>query len=142
MHTRPWHHWPVTFLALLIYAVGALDYIGLKYQIALHMAYLTPDQTAYLTNLPLVADVAWALGVWGGLAGAVVLAGQGRTAATLFAVSFLGLIIATAWLVYLTEPPFQTVTGMTGLYVLIGAIVVAFLFFLYARAMNVRQASI
>lgn len=141
VHTRPrarWYHWPVAGLALLWSLVSAADYVLTKLQIAAYVAAFTPDQLAYFTALPVWISIGWAVGVWAGLAGAMLLFARARSAAAMFALSFGGLMTATVGLVYLTEPPMQAVTGRIGIWVMLAALGVALLLFVYARAMNVR----
>jgi len=137
-HT-PWYHWPISVLALLWYAVSVVDYALTRFQIDAWLAYFTPDQLAYFQALPLWVTVGWAIGVWCGLAGAMLMLRKNRNAAVLMALSFVGLLAAAVGLLYVTHPSLVAVTGPLGMWMLLGAIALAFLFFLYARTMNVSR---
>ena len=80
------------------------------------------------------------MGVWLGLMGAIVLAGRGHSAAALFALSCVGLVVMDLVLIYMVELPLRAVVGDVGYWVMLALPAVAFLLFLYARAMNVRQS--
>lgn len=138
MSHTPWHHWPVTILALLWYGVSVADYLLSKLQFAPYVAAFTPDQLDYFAALPVWVNAGWALGVWAGLGGAVMLAWRGKIAALMFALSFAGLLAATVGLVFLTEPPMQDVTGRTGIWAMLFAMAAALLLLTYSRAANVR----
>ena len=133
-----WFHWPVSVAALVWSVISAADYVLTKLQIAAYVSAFTPDQLDYFDTLPVWVNLGWALGVWAGLAGAFLLLTRARSAAALFALSFGGLLAATVGLIFLTEPPLQAVTGRIGIWVMLAALGIALLLFVYARAMNVR----
>ena len=138
MEKSPWYHWPVALLALVWYLVSAVDYAMTKLRVDAYLSWFTPDQIDYFTNLPFGVSLGWAVGVWAGLLGAILLWARMHSAAVLFALSFVGLFAATVGLTIATTPPMQAVTGPIGTWVMLGAIAVAFVFFLYARAINQR----
>jgi len=138
MSHTPWHHWPVALIALLWYAAGAVDYALTQFRLPAYMAFFTPDQIAYFTALPLWVDAAWALGVWGGLLGAWMLARQSAWSPLILALAFAGTAAATAWLLALSSPPMQAVTGPVGLWVMLGAVALSLAIYIYARATHAR----
>ena len=100
----PTSFWIVAFLSLLWNAFGANDYV--QTQIG-NRSYiegmtqgtgLTVDQLMdYYTGFPAWMDAAWALGVWGSLAGSVLLLLRSRFALHAFLISLVGLVFTTAW---------------------------------------------
>ncbi|MDJ0827866.1 MAG: hypothetical protein QNJ16_20465 [Rhodobacter sp.] len=139
MTAPPWHFWPVAILSLIWHAVAAADYLLTKLELAAYLSVFTADQVAYFTQMPLWADIAWAIGVWPGLLAAWLLWRRHAAATLLFAVSFAGLIVLTAGLVYLYPPGLYAVTGSVGVWLMLAATAAAFLFYLYARALHVRD---
>lgn len=141
MDRAPWHYWIVALLALLFYGLGAAEYVGVKYGIAAIVEFYGTDMVAYFSSLALAADISWAIGIWAGFFGAIVMIGRGKAAASLFAVAFAGLFIMSAILIFRTEAPLTEVIGPDGIYIALAELAIAFLFFVYARWMNVRQTT-
>ena len=139
MQPTPWHHWPVAIVALVWYVLSAADYLATKLEFAPYLASFTPDQIAYFTSLPLWISAAWAVAAWGGLLGAWMLLRRNNGAAVLLALSFAGALIAAAGLIYMHPPGLAQVMGQMGVWVMLGSVAAAFLFFLYARQMHVRD---
>ncbi|MCP3972318.1 MAG: hypothetical protein GY717_18740 [Rhodobacteraceae bacterium] len=132
-------HRLIAVAALLWYLVCAADYLAFRLMYVPYLSYFTADQIAYFTGLPAWITAAWAISVWSGLAGAVVLWSRGHAAAALFALSFAGLMAATVGLVYVVSPPVSAVAGQNSLWVLLGALAAAFVLLAYAREQNRRQ---
>ena len=57
---------------------------------AAYLAAFPADQLAYYNSLPAWLTAFWALGVWGGLAGSLLLLARSRHAVLAFALSVLG----------------------------------------------------
>ena len=93
----PWHLWLVCAVSLLWNSFGAFDYTMTEMQNAAYLADFTVAQRAYFANFPWYAVMLWALGVWGALAGSVLLLARSRHAVTAFVISLLGLAGSTAW---------------------------------------------
>ncbi|MGX7894430.1 hypothetical protein [Tsuneonella sp. HG222] len=95
----PWHLWAVGVVALLWNCIGAYDYIMSQTRNADYMrmmtepyGYDTQAAVEYFDSFPLWADTAWALGVWGAVAGSVLLLLRSRYAFHAFVVSLIGLV--------------------------------------------------
>ena len=76
----PWHLWVVGLLSLLWNCIGCYDYVMSQTRNAEYMRMITEPYgvdtqaaVAYFDSYPVWADVAWALGVWGALAGSILL---------------------------------------------------------------------
>ena len=52
---------------------------------------------AWMDAFPIYAKAGWALGVWGGLLGAVLLLIRSRYAVWAFALSMLGIVLSIGW---------------------------------------------
>ncbi len=100
----PWHLWVIGIVTTLWHAGGTYDYTmtqtrNLDYlQMAADGAEVPLDvMLEYFTNFPAWADAAWALGVWGGLAGSLLLLFRSRLALHAFVISLAGLAVSTAY---------------------------------------------
>ena len=137
---RPWHFLPVGILALLWHAAGALDYLLTQIDFAPYTGTVPPEWLAYFGAMPGWVTGAWAVGVWIGLLGAVLLLMREHWAPLALAVAFAGVLVATVWLTVFARPPMQEAVGMEFTWVMVGATVLALLLWLYARWM--RRANV
>jgi hypothetical protein len=101
----PAHLWITGIVSLLWNSFGCVDYLMTQTRNDAYLAQFTADQRAYFESFPFFAEVAWACGVWGALAGSVLLLLRSRHAVTAFAVSLAGLAASTLWQFVLTEEP-------------------------------------
>ena len=136
---RPWHFIPVGIIALLWHAGGALDYLLTQIDYAPYTSQVPAEWLAYFDFLPIWVTAAWAVGVWGGLLGAILLLMREHWAPLALAASFLAVGAATLWLTLLSDPPMQEVVGVEFTWVMILATVAALLLWLYARWMRRRN---
>ncbi|WP_031341631.1 hypothetical protein [Novosphingobium lindaniclasticum] len=89
----PRHLWIVGVLALVWNAFGCTDFSMTVTRNPAWMAPLSPEMIDWLDNAPSWTIVTWALGVWGGLAGALLLLLRSRWAVAAFTISLLGLAV-------------------------------------------------
>ena len=102
----PWHLWVIGIVALLWNAGGAFDYVMTQTR---NMEYLSGGaanigvpvdvMVGYYTSFPAWADACWAFGVWGAVAGSLLLLLRSRFAFHAFVVALLGLIGTTIYTV-------------------------------------------
>ncbi|MBK5928264.1 hypothetical protein [Rhodobaculum claviforme] len=135
---RPWHLVPVGIIALLWHAGGALDYLLTKIGYAPYLEQVPAEWLVYFDAMPAWVTGAWAVGVWGGLLGAVLLLMREHWAPLALAASFFAVGAATIWLTLLSDPPMQQAVGMEFTWVMILATGAAFLLWIYGRAMRRR----
>ena len=131
----PWHIWLIGVLSLLWNAGGAYDYVMAHYAADTYLAQATPEQQAYYADFPAWATAFWALGVWGALAGSVLLLARSRFAALAFGVSLIGLMANTTRLFATSGVEAVELLGKGNLIFTAALIVVALGLWLYARAM-------
>ncbi|SHI09418.1 hypothetical protein [Ferrimonas marina] len=93
--TTPWHLWVVGVLALFWNAMGAMDYYMTQTRNPEYMANFTEQQLAFFYGFPAWADACWAIAVWGGVLGAVMLLLRKGSAVPIFLVSLLCMVIVT-----------------------------------------------
>lgn len=106
----PLHLWIVGALATVWNGFGAFDYLMTQTRNAAYLAGFTDPQRVYFESFPMWMEAMWALGVWGGLAGSLLLLARSRYAATAFGVSLAGLAASTVWQYVLSSPP-EDMTG-------------------------------
>ena len=133
----PLHFWIVAGLSLLWNAFGAFDYMMTNLRSAAYLANFPPDMMSYIDAMPTWATAAWALGVWGGLAGAVLLLLRSRYAVVAFALSLLGLAVSTIYQWTMPQQPaWMTEPAMLAMNAVIWVAAIFLLF--YALAMRRR----
>ncbi|MEW6019401.1 MAG: hypothetical protein AB1760_15160 [Pseudomonadota bacterium] len=91
--------WIVAVVSLLWNAFGAYDYTmsHLQGEAYYRQVGMTEAQIAYMAAYPTWMHGAWALGVWGAVAGSLLLLLRSRFAAHAFAVSMLGIILSNGY---------------------------------------------
>ena len=71
--STPWHLWLVGILGLLWGSMGAFDYLMTQTQNESYMGEFTPEQLEFFYGFPTWVVSFWALAVWGGVLGTVLL---------------------------------------------------------------------
>ncbi|HYC69135.1 hypothetical protein [Brevundimonas sp.] len=133
----PWHLWAAGIVAILWNAGGCLDYVMTQVQGDAWLANMEPTQTLldWFHGLPAWYDAAWAIAVWGGLLGGVLLLARRRWATPVFVLSLLGWTATAVYALALSN-------GMEvmGAYwpIQIVHLVIGALFVWYAMAMSQR----
>lgn len=94
---RSWHLWAVAVASLAWNSGGALDYVMTKSRNPDYLATATPEQLIWFNGFPIWMEIAWAIGVWGAIAGSLLLLFRSRHASTAFALSLAGLIVGTIY---------------------------------------------
>jgi hypothetical protein len=132
----PWHIWAVGVVSLLWNGFGAFDYTMTKTH---NMAYLkdfnqfTPEQIAYFDGISLLGNIGWAFGVWGALAGSVLLLCRSRHAVSAFMASLAGLLVSTFNQFILSDVDLGKLFGPGPMVTTIVIWIIAIALFLYAR---------
>lgn len=133
--STPWHFWAVAAVALLWNGFGGYDYTmsHLQGEAYYRQMGMTQEVIAYMQTYPSWMHAVWAIGVWGSVAGTLLLLLRKRWAFHAFVLSLLG---AVGNLLYTaTAPGAPEAMGLTMPLVIIAAC----LFFIgYARAMTKR----
>ena len=133
----PVHLWLVAALATLWNAFGCFDYLMTQTRNEQYLAHFTDPQRVYFDSFPMWMEAAWACGVWGGLAGSLLLLARSRYAVAAFAVSLAGLAASTFYQYVLNSPPEEMKSGaMIGMNLAIWAIAIGLL--VYALRMRRR----
>ena len=94
--TTPWHLWLVGVLSLLWNGFGGYDFIMTNTQGEAYMktAGMTQPMIDYFNAMPTWMYVPWTLGVWGAIAGSVLLLLRMKWAVHAFALSLFGAVVS------------------------------------------------
>lgn len=130
----PWHLWLVGVLALLWNGIGAYDYVMTETRNAAYMSAFTPEQLAYFYGFPMWVVATWALSVWGGVLGAVLLLLRKRWAVPVFGVSLVTMVLTSFYNFVLTDG-LAIMGGAGGLVFSAVIFVVAVALLVYARSL-------
>lgn len=135
----PWHLWVVGILALMFTAFGAYDYLMSQMG---DRAYIgaavepfgieTDVAVAYFASFPFWADCIWAIGVWGAVAGSLLLLARRAWAYPAYLASLAGLVGSN---IYGIANPVPGLTDSSMSYAMIAVVLAVMVALaLYARA--------
>lgn len=95
----PGAYWVVAGLGALWNAFGGYDYWMTRSRNTEYLSQMGDAQIVldWIDSFPLWAQIGWGLGVWGSVAGSVLMLLRSRHAATAFAVSLLGAVLSFAY---------------------------------------------
>jgi len=138
----PVHLWIVGILALLWNGIGCYDYLMTRMRNTDYFESMMPGTDpnailAYIDSFPVWAQAGWALGVWGGLVGALLLLVRSRYAVWAFALSLIGAILGLGYQIANPGGPAEMHEGMGGFIPYIIIAIAAFLAW-YAWAQEKR----
>ena len=123
----------VAVLALLWNLVGAFDYVMTETKNEAYMGQFSAEQLEYFYGFPAWVIAFWALAVWGGVLGAVLLLMRRKLAVTVFLISFLCMVVTSIHNYAIAGG--GEIMGSTGLFFSVVIFVVALGLILYARKM-------
>ena len=135
----PVHLWLVGILALLWNGYACYEYLMTNLKDQAFMARIPADQLAYMDSLPSWLTAFWALGVWGGLAGAILLLVRSRYAVWAFALSLVGAVIGLGYQMFIAKMPASMTAGAMAFMPWVIIIVCLFLLW-YARGQEKQGA--
>lgn len=136
----PAHLWIVGGLGTLWNAFGAFDYFKTRMQDEEYLRSMMPNvdpqaMLAWIDAFPLWAQTGWALGVWMGLAGSLLLLLRSRWAVWALLISFAGAVVGLGYQLMVAAP----VPGMEGPMATVMPVVIIIVaagLFAYARGME------
>lgn len=131
---RPWHLWLIAIVAGLWNSFGVLSFMLTQLKVEAVMGRYPPAQREYFESFPFWAVAFWAIGVFGGVIGCLLLLLKNRFAFHVLAASVIGAIVSNLGsLFFLGGMEILRGTGALGFALFI--IVFAALQAAYARAM-------
>lgn len=132
---RPWHLWVVGILGGLWSVIGVVSFLLTQLNVEAVMSRYPAQQREYFESFPLWADAVWALGVFAGVVGCLLLLLKNRLAVPVLIASLIGATVSNLGGVFLLggmEVMRETGgLGFTAIPIIFGA----FLAY-YARAMS------
>ena len=132
---RPWHLWLIGIIGGLWSSIGVISFMLTQMNVEAVMSRFPPQQREYFESFPLWAVAFWAIGVFGGVIGCLLLLLKNRLAFHVLLASVIGAIASSlGGLFFLGGMEVMGETSELGLTV-VPVFVAAFLTH-YARAMN------
>lgn len=127
--------WVVGVVSLLWNSFGCYDYVMTKLDPAGYLGSMgmSAEAMAYTTHLPAWLTAFWALGVWGSLAGSVLLLVRSRHAVAAFALSLAGLAISQGYQFAATLPPGMKTPQMWAMTAVIWTVLVLLLLYAFIQ---------
>jgi hypothetical protein len=132
-----WHFWVVGIVALLWNAMGAMDYLMTQTRNEEYMSNFTPQQLDFFYGLPLWVESAWAIAVWGGVLGSILLLLRKAITVPVFLVSLIAMVI-TAIHNYILSNGMEVIGDTFSLVFTAVIFLVSLGLYLYSRAMKQR----
>jgi hypothetical protein len=126
----PGHLWLLALLLLVWHALLAADYIIARFTLGIDLPSIDP----VLMASPTWSQIAWALAVWTGLAGAIFALIRDDAAVLLFFAAFVGALLALIG-VEMSTPP-ELVLGYPRYAVYAVLLLVPLIGWIYTRAMK------
>jgi hypothetical protein len=91
---RPWHLWLVGIIGGLWSAMGVVSFVLTQMKVEAVMTRFPPQQREYFESFPLWAVAFWAIGVFGGVIGCLLLLLKNRLAFPVLLASLIGAIVS------------------------------------------------
>lgn len=128
--STPWHLWAVGVLGVLWNAYGCYDYFMTNTQgdAYLQSFGMTQEQIYYFHAMPSWMTAVWAIGVWGGLLGAVLLLIRSKWTLHVFVASLAAYVLSLVYY-YVLSPAGAELMGGDSMWIMQIVILAACLFF-------------
>ena len=92
---RPWHLWLIGIIGILWSAMGVVSFMLTEMRVEAVMSRFPPQQRAYFESFPWWSVAFWAIGVFGGVIGCLLLLLKHRRAFHVLLVSLIGTVVST-----------------------------------------------
>ena len=134
---RPWHLWVIGIVGGLWSLMGVMSFILTQMNVEAVMSRFPPQQRAYFESFPLWAIAFWAIGVFAGVIGCLLLLLKNRLAFHVLLASVIGTMVSTLGGLFLLGG-MKVMTETNALGITIFPVIFAAVLAYYARAMNRR----
>ena len=132
---RPWHLWLIGIIGALWGSIGVVSFILTQMNVEAVMSRFPPQQREYFESFPLWAVAFWAIGVFGGVIGCLLLLLKSRLAFHVLLASVIGAIVSSLGGLFLLGG-MKVMRETSGLGLTVFPIIVAALLAYYARAIS------
>jgi len=133
----PKHLWIVGIVSLLWGLMGAMDYVMTQTKAEAYMSQFTPEQLEFFYGFPVWVEAAWAVAVWGGVLGSVLLLMRKGLAMPMFMAS-LGAMVLTMIHNYVLSNGLEVIGDAFALVFTALIFVVGVVMVFYTRALTQR----
>ncbi len=132
---RPWHLWLIGIIGCLWSLIGVLSFMLTQMRVEAVMSRFPPQQREYFESFPLWAVVFWAIGVFSGVIGCLLLLFKNRLAFPVLLASVIGAIVSNLGGLFLLGGT-EAMGATSDLVLTVFPIIVAAFLAYYARAMS------
>jgi hypothetical protein len=129
--------WIISILALIWNIMGVVAYLGQAYITDEALALLPEADQAYYNNVPAWVTAAFAIAVFSGFIGTVVLLMKKKFATSLFIVSFLAVITQSIYNLFI-----QNYADVTGVKMIMPLVIIVIALFLVWYSKNETKKGI
>lgn len=95
--------WIIGIVALLWNLMGVFSYINQAYKTESFKAMYTPEQLEVINNMPAWATAAFAIAVFGGALGSILLLLKKRIAGMVFLISLIGILVQFTYNIFVAN---------------------------------------
>ena len=127
----PWHLWVVGIVTLLWNSIGGFSYTMTRLGM-LEALGMGEVEIAYFASAPMWSNLFWALGVWGAIAGSILILLRSRFAFYSVAVAIIGLLGSNIWQYGMSDIPESLASPVLTILIWITTLFMLF----YARRMT------
>ncbi len=124
-------YWIVGVLALIWNGMGVFQYLSMQYMKEEMAAAMTPEQNALMESLPTWYTAVFAIAVFAGILGSILLLLQKKAATPLFLISLLAVLIQMGY--WLLGTNAREVMGNQAAFMPVTVIIVAVFLYFFSR---------
>ena len=132
---RPWHLWLIGIIGGLWSSIGVISFMLTQMNVEAVMSRFPPQQREYFESFPLWAVAFWAIGVFGGVIGCLLLLLKNRLAFHVLLASVIGTIVCNLGGLFLLGG-MEVMGGTSDLGLTVFPILFGAFLAYYARAMS------
>ena len=133
-----WSFWLIAVISLLWNGMGAFDYVMTQTKNAQYLAQFSPEQLAFFHGFPAWVNASWAIAVWFGVLGSILLLLRRRQAVPVFLLSLVAMVLTAIHNFALSSPNMAELMGSMAIWFSVVIFLVALFLPLYAMRMRAR----
>lgn len=132
----PWHLWVIGIVLVLWNSGGCYDYLMTVTNNQAYLSVMTPEQQAYYASIPTWFTALFAVSVWGGLLGSLLLLLRMRVALPVYLVALATYLISCVYTFGFSDA--AQIMGTAGTVFSVVILLIALFEVWYARLMTRR----